>query len=99
MSNQKRKGAAPPRYDDAFKEGAIRMVVELKRPQREVAAELGICVDTLKSWLKKANHTPHSSGNRTKELETEIRTLKKALADREETIEILKKAAGIFLKP
>ena len=52
MSTKERKHAAPPRYDEAFKAGAVRMVTEQGRPSREVAAELGICIDTLRSWLK-----------------------------------------------
>ena len=54
MSTKERKHAAPPRYDEAFKAGAVRMVTEQGRPSREVAAELGICIDTLRSWLKAA---------------------------------------------
>ncbi|ARE60661.1 transposase [Acutalibacter muris] len=49
-----KKGNAPPRYDEKFKEGAVRLVTEQGRPSREVASELGICVDTLRSWLKAA---------------------------------------------
>ena len=39
-----KKGTMPPRYDDAFKSGAIKMVTEQGRPSKEVAVELGICV-------------------------------------------------------
>ena len=53
-----KKGTKPPRYDDAFKSGAIKMVTEQGRPSKEVAAELGICVETLKSWLKRAGFQP-----------------------------------------
>lgn len=53
-----KKGTMPPRYDDAFKSGAIKMVTEQGRPSKEVAAELGICVETLKSWLKRAGFQP-----------------------------------------
>ena len=49
-----KEGTMPPRYDDAFKSGAIKMVTEQGRPSKDVAAELGICVETLKSWLKRA---------------------------------------------
>ena len=49
-----KKGTIPPRYDEAFKAGAVKMVTEQGRPSKEVAAELGICIDTLKSWLKRA---------------------------------------------
>jgi len=38
MKNTKRK--APPRYDNAFKEGAIKLVVKQGRPHKEVAKEL-----------------------------------------------------------
>ena len=41
MSTKERKHPAPPRYDEAFKAGAVRMVTEQGQPSREVAAELG----------------------------------------------------------
>ena len=37
-----KKGTMPPRYDEAFKSGAIKMVTEQGRSSKEVAAELGI---------------------------------------------------------
>ena len=49
---KERKHEAPPRYDAAFKEGAIRLVTEEGRPMREVAKELGVCTDTIRNWLK-----------------------------------------------
>ena len=70
----------PPRYDDAFKSGAIKMVTEQGRPSKEVAAELGICVETLKSWLKRAGFQPGATDRqnridkRQRELEAEIRS-------------------------
>ena len=42
MSTKERNHPAPPRYDEAFKAGAVRMVTEQGRPSREVAAELGM---------------------------------------------------------
>ena len=53
-----KKGTLPPRYDEAFKAGAIKMVTEQGRPTKEVAAELGICIDTLRAWLKRAGFQP-----------------------------------------
>lgn len=47
-----RKGIALPRYDEAFKAGAIRMVAEQGLQPVEIAKELGICIDTLRAWLK-----------------------------------------------
>ena len=88
MSTKERKHPAPPRYDEAFKAGAVRMVTEQGRPSREVAAELGICIDTLRSWLKAAG-----------ELEAEIRALRKKLEEKDGVIDILKKSVGILSKP
>ena len=99
-----KKGTIPPRYDDAFKTGAIKMVTEQGRPSREVATELGICIDTLKSWLKHAGFQPASTDrqnrndSRQRELEAEIRSLRKQLAEKDEVIDVLKKSVGIFSK-
>ena len=100
-----KKGTLPPRYDEAFKAGAIKMVTEQGRPTKEVAAELGICIDTLRTWLKRAGFQPgaadrqNRSDKRQRELETEIRALRKLLAEKDEVIDVLKKSVGIFLKP
>ena len=58
MTEKRRKGIPPPRYDTAFKAGAVRIVTEQKRPPREVEQALGVCVETLKKWLKEAGHAP-----------------------------------------
>ena len=44
-----KKGTPPPRYDDSFKAGAVRLVTEQGRQPTEVAKELGICIDTLRN--------------------------------------------------
>ena len=101
---QSKKGTMPPRYDEAFKSGAIKMVTEQGRPSKEVAAELGICIDTLKSWLKRAGFQPgatdrqNRNDKRQRELEAENRALRKQLAEKDEVIDVLKKSVGIFSK-
>ena len=99
-----KKGTMPPRYDEAFNSGAIKMVIEQGRPSKEVAAELGICIDTLKSWLKRAGFQPgatdrqNRNDKRQRELEAENRALRKQLAEKDEVIDVLKKSVGIFSK-
>lgn len=97
MSTKERKHPAPPRYDEAFKAGAVRMVTEQGRPSREVAAELGICIDTLRSWLKAAGapspgqaDRQNRDARRLRELEAEIRALRKKLEEKDGVIDILK---------
>ena len=84
--------------DEAFKAGAVRMVTEQGRPSREVAAELGICIDTLRSWLKAAGapspgqaDRQNRDARRLRELEAEIRALRKKLEEKDGVIDILKK--------
>ncbi|MCD8365980.1 MAG: transposase, partial [Clostridiales bacterium] len=83
METKKKKGVAPPRYDDAFKAGAVQMVTVQGRQPTEVARELGICIDTLRSWLKAAGvqmgqvNRSNRDQQRIKELEATIRSLRK----------------------
>ena len=101
----KRKGKAPPRYDEVFKEGAIKLVTEQNRQSREVARELGICHDTLRNWLKSVGvkaqvaNRDNRDTQRMKELETQNRELRRQLAEKQEVIDVLKKSVGIFSKP
>lgn len=100
-----KKRATPPRYDEAFRAGAVRMVTEQGRPSKEVAQELGICIDTLRSWLKAAGvqmgqaDRQNRNARRERELEAEVRALRKKLAEKDEVIELLKKSIGIISKP
>lgn len=100
-----KKRAAPPCYDEAFRAGAVRMVTEQGRPSKEVAQELGICIDTLRSWLKAAGvqmgqaDRQNRNARRERELEAEVRALRKKLAEKDEVIELLKKSIGIISKP
>lgn len=100
-----KKGTPPPRYDEAFKTGAVRLVTEQGRQPTEVAKELGICIDTLRSWLKASGVQMGQASRlnreqqRIRELEAEVRTLRKQLGEKEEVIEVLKKSVGILSKP
>ncbi len=77
------------------------MVTEQGRPSREVAAELGICIDTLRSWLKAAGapspgqaDRQNRDARRLRELEAEIRAVRKKLEEKDGVIDILKKSVG-----
>lgn len=81
------------------------MVSEQGRPGREVAAELGICIDTLWSRLKASGITPRTAdrqnrdSKRLRELEAENRSLRKQLTQKDGVIDVLKKSVGILSKP
>ena len=100
-----KKDIAPPRYDEVFKAGAVRLVTEQGRQPTEVAKELGICIDTLRNWLKASGvemgqaSRQNREQQRVRELEAENRRLRKQLGEKEEVIDILKKSVGILSKP
>ncbi len=100
-----KKGTPPPRYDEAFKAGAVRLVTEQGRQPTEVAKELGICIDTLRNWLKASGiqlgqaSRLNREQQRIRELEAENRALRKQLGEKEDVIDVLKKSVGILSKP
>ena len=81
------------------------MVTEQGRLGTEVAKELGICIDTLRSWLKATGvqagqaDRQNRDSRRTRELEAEVRALRKQLAEKDEVIDVLKKSVGILSRP
>ena len=96
MAQKERKHVAPPQYDEAFKAGAVRLVTEQGRPSREVAAELGVCIDTLRSWLKAAGapapgqaDRQNREDRRVRDLEAQNRALRKKLEEKDEVIDEL----------
>jgi len=99
------KKKAPPRYDVAFKEGAVKLVTEAGRQPKEVADELGISVTSLRDWLRLSGVSPKEAGRsnkdakRIKELEAQLREIRKQSAEKDDIIAILKKSVGILSKP
>lgn len=81
-----KKGAPPPRYDEAFKAGAVRMVTEQRQESKEVARDLGICIDTLCSHLKGAGmqmdqvNSHNRDQQRIRELEAELLSMRSRCA-------------------
>ena len=80
-------------------------MTELGRQPKEVAKELGICIDTLRNWLKASGIQMGQASRlnreqqRIRELEAEVRALRKQLGEKEEVIDVLKKSVGILSKP
>ena len=87
-----------------FRAQACRQVVEFSRPTREVAAELGISHETLRTWLRRARaEGTKMAESEESDLEAEIRRLRHELQQAKDDLywagqenEFLKKAAGFF---
>src|ERR1700744_5824740 len=88
--------AARKSYNRAFKEEAVRLAE--KSGVTQVASDLGIHPNMIYSWKRQLAVNPKQAfpGNG-KPTDPEVSQLKKENARLKEEVEILKKAAGIFL--
>ncbi len=88
-------------YSKDFKVEAVRLATESDRPVTQVARELGLRVNQIYKWRKQLDEKQDSAfpgKPTTKDKDTEIRRLKKALAASEEENAFLKKTAVFFAK-
>jgi transposase len=108
MSNmtQGGRGRKPRRsFSDEFKAGAVRLVLEEKRPVRRVARELNIVPSALGRWVENekerlgiAPPRPTTPSVLTTDERAELEQLRKRVRELEVDKAILKKAAAFFAK-
>lgn len=87
-----------------FRAQACRQVTEFSRPVREVAGELGISHETLRTWLHRqrkeralvAEAQESDQEAEIRQLRCELKTVKEDLYWKDQEIAFLKKAAGFF---
>lgn len=86
-------------YDDAFRQQALELALTSGKPFRDVARDLGVSVDTLRSWRQKQERQPVTGPAMAAEmpgdLERENQRLRRELAYTQRQREILKKALAI----
>lgn len=86
-----------PRYTQEFKDEAVRQVLERNYPAKEVAERLGIALNTLYIWIRKARPS-QAEAEELAVQKKEIQRLKAELKRTQEERDILKKAAAYFAK-
>jgi|HubBroStandDraft_6_1064221.scaffolds.fasta_scaffold277613_2 transposase len=93
------------RFSDEFKAGAVRLVLEDKRPVRRVARELNIVPSGLARWVELekerlglAPPRPTTPSVLTTDERAELDQLRKRVRELEVDKAILKKAAAFFAK-
>ena len=79
------------KFDQDFKDGAVRIVIESGRPVAEVARDLEINEGTLGNWVNKAKEAKLMEGERPQRL---INTVTKAVTDDGPKLAALQQAAN-----
>lgn len=85
------------RYDEEFKASAVKMVIEKGRAISEVCRSLDISEPALRRWVMVAKEPEGSENLRIKELEAELKKMKKENDDLKDTVNVLKKSIAIFV--
>jgi len=83
------------RYTEEFKAEAVRLALESEMSRSRVARDLGVNLNSLSAWIKKALQ---EGGAAAGTVEQENRRLRRENARLTQERDILKKAVGIFSK-
>jgi len=87
-------------YTEEFKQDAVRLVETSGKPKTQVARDLGISESALYRWLKEYGAKPPQSttatGQSVKDLEGELKRLRRENEVLREERDILKKAISIY---
>lgn len=84
------------KYDEEFKQRAVRMSYSSERPVTAVADSFGITSNMIYRWRRK--YTPDGEKTQLAQQQDELSELRKRIAELEEENYILKKASAFFAK-
>ena len=84
------------KYDEEFKQRAVRMSYSSERPITDVAESLGVTSNMIYRWRKK--YTPDGEKTQLAQQQDELSKLHKRIAELEEENYILKKASAFFAR-
>ncbi len=87
-----------PVYSEEFKRDAVRLVTSSGRTRAEVARELGISGETLRTWVRAFAAEGEAAGGSdlSADERAELRELRRKVKQQDEVISILKKATAFF---
>ncbi|OXM42877.1 hypothetical protein CFP75_40975 [Amycolatopsis alba DSM 44262] len=86
------------KYPEQFRRDAIELVNTSDRPLRQIARELGVNHETLRSWVNAAKQAAEAGPAEDPAVTDEVQRLRKQVAELQKEKEILRKAAAYFAK-
>ena len=88
----------PQKFSEEFRREAVRLAQDPKRSVKQLSAELGVSVTTLRTWLRTVPAEKPTAAGRVLSLEEQVRRLTKENERLREEREILKKATAFFAR-
>src|SRR5213080_393793 len=85
------------KFDEDFKQGAVRLVRETGKPIAQVARELGVNEGTLGNWCAQ-NRRRHGDGALTEGEREELRRPRKENAELRMRCDVLKRSAALWVE-
>src|ERR671925_344442 len=87
------------KYDEEFREGAVRIVRETGQPIAQVARELGVNDGTLGNWVAKDRRAREGGDGRLSESErAELARLRRENAELEMERDVRKRSVALWVK-
>jgi transposase len=88
------------KFNDEFKEEAVRLVLESDKSVRQIAFDLGVSPSTLNNWVRmeRFRQGVRTENGLTTEEQRELKRLRKENEQLRMERDILKKAAAFFAK-
>ena len=86
------------KYDTEFREGAVRIVEETRKPIAQVARDLGVNEGTLGNWVNQARAAREGHGELAKDDYAELRRLRAEVAELRMERDVLKRSVVLWVK-
>ena len=86
------------KYDREFREGAVRIVEETRKPIAQVARDLGVNEGTLGNWVQRARAAREGHGELSTGDYEELKRLRAENADLRMERDVLKRSVVLWVK-